>query len=77
MEGSGAARELRGGLGSGYAAVDMALGVANLAVADGDVTRSAGAIPSKKRRRSGGPARGLLSFLSLLRGFLLNVIKGN
>ena len=55
------ARELRGscveGVGSGCAAVDTAFGVAVLGVADGDVTPSAGAIPSKNRRRSGGPAR--------------------
>ena len=48
MEGSGAARDLRGGVGSGYAAVDAASGVAILAVADGDVTRSTGAISSKQ-----------------------------
>ena len=57
MEGSGAARELRRGVGSGYAAIDTASGVAVLAVASGDVTRSTDAISSKKRRRSGGPAR--------------------
>ena len=48
MEGSGAARELRGGVGRCYAAIDTASGVAVLAVADGDVTRSTGAIFSKK-----------------------------
>ena len=41
----------------GDVAVDTAVGVAAPAVADGDMTRSAGAISSKKRRRSRGPAQ--------------------
>ena len=46
-----------GDVDGGDMVVDTAVGVAAPAVADGDMTWSAGAIPSKKRRRSRGPAQ--------------------